>query len=172
LQANLANLLVDRVRGEHADNIERALAAYEAALTVFKRDSSPTSPQTVEWARMHRSLGLALVSRVRGDRADNLERAIAQYRTALAVLTREFLPQWWAQISSDLAIVYLARVCGDRGDNLEKAIEAADGALSVFTKEARPRYQVQAARPLGEALTRSAIGNVPAAFTPVLATRS
>ena len=75
----------------------------------------------------------------RGDRADNLEKAIAAFEAALTVRTREALPREWATTQNNLAIAYRTRVRGDRADNLEKAIAAYEAALTVTTREALPR---------------------------------
>ena len=40
-QGNLASAYAQRIRGERADNLEMATAAYEAALTVITRDALP-----------------------------------------------------------------------------------------------------------------------------------
>jgi len=52
------------------------------------------------------NLGLAYWNRIRGDRADNVEKAIVAYEAALAVRTREALPQQWAATQNNLAIAY------------------------------------------------------------------
>ncbi|HWE19917.1 MAG TPA: hypothetical protein VG758_22500, partial [Hyphomicrobiaceae bacterium] len=49
---------------------EKAIAAYEAALSVTTRAQQPG-----EWARTQNSLGEAYQNRTRGDRADNLEKS-------------------------------------------------------------------------------------------------
>ncbi|MEH1765044.1 MAG: hypothetical protein ACYTXE_07645 [Nostoc sp.] len=41
--------------------------------------------------------------RIKGDRADNIENAIAAYNAALTVRTREALPQNWAATQNNLA---------------------------------------------------------------------
>jgi CHAT domain-containing protein len=74
-----------------------------------------------------------------GERADNLERAIATYEQALHILTRARSAQAWAVLQTNLANVYAERVRGDRAENLEKALGAYEGALTVFTREAMPR---------------------------------
>jgi predicted LPLAT superfamily acyltransferase len=40
-QNNLGNAYKNRIRGERAENLERAIAAYEAALTVYTREAFP-----------------------------------------------------------------------------------------------------------------------------------
>ena len=42
------------------------------------------------------NLATAYADRIRGDRAQNLEEAIAAYRQALEVLTRQAMPVEWA----------------------------------------------------------------------------
>src|SRR5437879_404262 len=71
-------------RGERAATLEKAIAAYEAALTATTREALPR-----DWAETHHNLALAYTDRIRGDRADNLEKAIAAFEAALIVFTRE-----------------------------------------------------------------------------------
>jgi hypothetical protein len=59
--------------------------------------------------------------RIRGERADNLERAIAAYETVLTVLTREAFPQDWALTQCNLGNAYSDLIRGERADNLERA---------------------------------------------------
>ena len=42
------------------------------------------------------NLATAYQNRIRGDRAENLEQAIAAYRQALEVMTRQAMPVEWA----------------------------------------------------------------------------
>jgi len=57
-----------------AEKPEREIAAYESILKIFTRDRFPQ-----EWAKWQSNLANALSDRVPGDRADNLEMAIAGY---------------------------------------------------------------------------------------------
>jgi CHAT domain-containing protein len=79
---------VNRISGDPADNLERAIAAYEAALTVRTREAVP-----LYWADTQTNLGAAYSKRILGNRADNQEKAIAAYEAALTVRTREALPR-------------------------------------------------------------------------------
>ena len=69
---NLANAYSDRIRGDRAENLEQAIAAYQQALEVMTRQAMP-----VEWAQAMMNLATAYYYRIRGDRAENLEQAIA-----------------------------------------------------------------------------------------------
>jgi hypothetical protein len=51
----------------------------------------------------------------RGDRADNIEKAIAGLTAALTVRTREALPQDWAMTQNNLASAYCDRIAGRQG---------------------------------------------------------
>jgi CHAT domain-containing protein/tetratricopeptide (TPR) repeat protein len=84
------------------------------------------------------NLGAAYWARIRGDKADNLEKAIAAHAQALTVRTREASPQDWAVSQNNLGNAYFARIRGARADNLEKAIAAHEQALTVRTREASP----------------------------------
>ncbi|MCZ0902574.1 tetratricopeptide repeat protein, partial [Microcoleus sp. HI-ES] len=74
--------------------------------------------------------------RIKGDRGDNLEKAIAFYEAALQVYTRQAFPEYWALTQNNLANAYNYRIKGDRGDNLEKAIAFYEAALQVYTRQA------------------------------------
>jgi CHAT domain-containing protein/tetratricopeptide (TPR) repeat protein len=126
-----------RPGGDRAENIERAIAAYEQALQIIDRDKAPK-----DWAALQFNLGLYR-NRVRGDRADNLEKAIAAYKAALTVRTRETLPTEWAQTEENLGRAYLERVRGDQAENLKEAIAALQAALTVLTREASPTEWAQ-----------------------------
>jgi tetratricopeptide (TPR) repeat protein len=122
-----------RRQGSRADNLEQAIKADEAALTVFTREAFPRG-----WGTTQSNLGVALADRIRGDRADNLEQAIKAYEAALTVRTREAFPQDWAQTQNNLGDALRQRIRGDRADNLEQAIKADNAALTIYTREASP----------------------------------
>ncbi|MFN8442543.1 MAG: tetratricopeptide repeat protein [Caldilineaceae bacterium] len=118
---------------DHAENLERAIAAYEQALQVMTRQAMP-----VEWATTTMNLATAYKNRIRGERAENLERAIAAYEQALQVRTRQAMPVDWAQTTMNLANAYKNRIRGERAENLERAIAAYEQALQVMTRQAMP----------------------------------
>lgn len=74
-----------------------------------------------------------------GERATNLEQAIAHAQEALQVRTREADPTNWAAIQNDLANIYGDRILGDRQENIEQAIAHYQRVLQVYTREANPR---------------------------------
>jgi len=82
------------------------------------------------------NLGTAYRDRIRGDRAENIEKAIAAYTNALEVRTRDALPYDWAMTQNNLGTAYRDRIRGDRAENIEKAIAAYTNAISVYTKSA------------------------------------
>ena len=86
--------------GERADNLEKAIAYYEAALTVFTPEASLRP-----WATTQKMLAIAYDDHTRGDLADNKEKALGHYEAALTVYTRESFPQEWAETRALLAVV-------------------------------------------------------------------
>jgi hypothetical protein len=62
-----------------------------------------------EWAMTQNNLGHAYSNRIRGERADNLEQAIAAYHNALQVYTREAFPEDWAMTQGTLVSALLER---------------------------------------------------------------
>ncbi|MEC4851959.1 MAG: tetratricopeptide repeat protein, partial [Jaaginema sp. PMC 1079.18] len=71
-----------------------------------------------------------------GQRALNLEIAIAIYNIALDFFPQTTSATAWAAIQNSLGLVYGERITGDRADNIEKAISAYEAALQVYTREA------------------------------------
>ena len=69
---NLAIAYSDRINGSRAENLERAIEFFEAALTVYTLKDFPE-----KWAMTQYNLAIAYSDRINGSRAQNLERAIA-----------------------------------------------------------------------------------------------
>ena len=59
-----------------------------------------------------------------GNKANNMEIAIAGYKQILKVFTRNSNPKNWADIQNNLGVAYSERIQGDTAENLEKAIAA------------------------------------------------
>ncbi len=132
-QNNLANVYSDRINGSRADNLERAIEFYDAALTVVTLEDFPE-----QWGVTQNNLANAYSHRIKGSRADNLERAIAFYEAVLTVRTLKDFPEDWAMTQNNLALAYSDRINGSRADNLERAIEFYNAALTVYTFEDFP----------------------------------
>ncbi|MEG3969683.1 tetratricopeptide repeat protein, partial [Microcoleus sp. T2B6] len=132
-QNNLGNAYSDRIRGEKAENLERAIAAYQASLEIYTREAFPE-----DWARSQNNLGNAYRNRIRGEKADNLERVIAASLASLEIYTREAFPFEWARSQNNLGNAYLDRIRGEKAENLERAIAASLASLEIYTREAFP----------------------------------
>ena len=64
--------------GDRGENLGKAIAAYELALTVRTRDADPDA-----WAATQHNLGLAYNRLPTGDRSENIGKAIAAYERLL-----------------------------------------------------------------------------------------
>ncbi|MCY7381334.1 MAG: CHAT domain-containing protein, partial [Microcoleus sp. CAN_BIN18] len=132
---NLANAYSDRINGSRAENLERAIEFYKAALTVYTLEDFRE-----DWAMTQNNLAIAYYNRINDSRAENLEWAIAFYEAALTVRTLEDFPEDWAQTQNNLAAAYYSRINGSRAENLERAIDFYKAALTVRTLEDFPEY--------------------------------
>ncbi|PZO33783.1 MAG: hypothetical protein DCF17_21540, partial [Shackletoniella antarctica] len=83
------------------------------------------------WAALQGKLGISLQQNPLGDRAQNMEDAIAAYQQALTVMTQTAMPVDWATTMMNLATAYSNRIRGDRAQNMEDAIAAYQQALTV-----------------------------------------
>jgi len=84
------------------------------------------------------NLGNILAQFPLGNKASNLETAIACHHNALKVCTRVAFPANWAKTQNNLAIAYLYRILGDKAQNIEDAIACYQNALEVYTRVAFP----------------------------------
>ena len=98
---NLATAYKNRIRGDRAENLERAIDGYQQALQVMTRQAMP-----VEWAQTMMNLANAYYYPHPGRRAENIEQAIAGYGQALQVRTRQAMPVEWARAMMNLANAY------------------------------------------------------------------
>ncbi|MEH2378226.1 MAG: CHAT domain-containing tetratricopeptide repeat protein [Nostoc sp.] len=140
IQSNLVIAYGYRIRGDQVENAELAIKAGEAAMQVFTRDQSPEG-----WGKIQNNLGIVYRDpcgrqshRTTGDKAENLEKAIACYQNALSIRTREDFPELWAQTQFNIGSAYRQRIRGDAAENVEIAIAANQSALQVYTKAAFP----------------------------------
>ncbi|NEQ10662.1 MAG: tetratricopeptide repeat protein [Moorea sp. SIO4E2] len=121
LQANLDKL---------DDNFIHTLQAWASA------KFSEAEPETAE--RIARNIGNfsnLIKNFPLGNKANNVEIAMAGYEQLLTVFTRESNREIWAAIQTNLGNAYYQRIHYHRAENLELAIAAYQLALSVYTKQ-------------------------------------
>ncbi len=74
------------------------------------------------------------MERIKGDKAENIEKAIAASTAALIVYTPSAFPQQWALKQNNLANAYRERIKGDRAENIENAIAHSSQSLELSLK--------------------------------------
>ncbi|NET82617.1 MAG: CHAT domain-containing protein [Moorea sp. SIO1F2] len=84
-----------------------------------------------------------------GNKANNIEIAIAGYEQVLNVFTRESNRESWAGTQNNLGNAYINRIRDNRALNLEKAIKAYEVALEVRTEEDCPIHWAMTQNNLG-----------------------
>jgi CHAT domain-containing protein len=151
---NLGIAYADRIIGEKAENLERAILCFQDALQVRNRELYPE-----KWADTQHNLGVAYCSRIRGSRLKNLEAAIEAFQQALQVYTEENYPLDWAGTQRDLGTAYFGRIQGDKSENLELAIICCKNALQVLRCEEFPREWADTQIDLGLAFLERIIGD-------------
>jgi len=85
----LAYAFITRIGGCRLENIKKAVSLLERALQLVPRATAP-----LHWAKTQNNLGIAYSNGVDGHRAPNVEAAMACYRLALEVRTREQGLRW------------------------------------------------------------------------------
>jgi CHAT domain-containing protein/tetratricopeptide (TPR) repeat protein len=96
-------------------------------------------------------LGIAYMSRIVGDRRENIELAISYLMAALRILTETDFPAYWARIQSYLGNAYIDRIEGNKRENIETAIAYYTSALRVYTEADFPTYWIRTRNRLGVA---------------------
>ncbi len=129
-----ARIYLNRRNGEHAANVEHAIASVDEALELTNRDDNP-----VRWADCCNTRGLAYLKRIRAVQRtdDNLagnpsndDRAIRSFEEALSVRTFSDAPALWAETSNNLGLVYLKRLARGSKSDAEQAIAYFERALT------------------------------------------
>jgi hypothetical protein len=123
LQGELGESLSRKTAGDPAENIDRAICAYQESASVLSRTVRP-----VLWAITMNNVAALLVRRMHGDRVENLDRALQFYRHALSVTTSGQILGMMTQESQD-TLVSLAT--GSQRD-LEKAIDTLKRVLNCL----------------------------------------
>jgi tetratricopeptide (TPR) repeat protein len=135
IQDDLGNAYCDRIEGDWAENMEKAITAFQSALQGYTHEDEDFRE---DWARTQNNLATIYPYRIRGDRAENLELAIACCENALQVYSRQVLPDDWAMVQTNLGAAYRKRIRGDKAENLETAIHCYNAALEEHTRERFP----------------------------------
>jgi len=87
-QNNLGATYADLPTGERPDNLQKAIAAFEAALRVRTEKDFPA-----DWASTQTNLGTAYYYLPTGERADNLQKGKVCFKAALRVYTESSFPE-------------------------------------------------------------------------------
>ncbi|WP_199327953.1 tetratricopeptide repeat protein [Cylindrospermum sp. FACHB-282] len=94
-----------------------------------------------------------------GNRASNLEIAIADYELLLTFFTLTDFPQEWAMTQNNLGNAYSDRILGHKAENLEQAIASYQAALQVYTRTAFPQDWAMTQNNLGVAYCNRILGD-------------
>jgi len=89
----------------------------------------------------------------RGNRASNIEIAIAAWKVLIKLFPRNTSSGQWARFQNDLGNCYFYRIRGDRAENLKLAISFYQASLEVCTREAFPEDWAMTQNNLGNAYT-------------------
>jgi CHAT domain-containing protein len=128
---------------------EIEIAGYEVVSTIFTREDFPE-----QWATLQNNLGNAYSDRIKGNRAENLERAIICFINALEVRSPEEYPEQWATLQNNLGNAYSDRILGSTAQNLELAVACYQNALLVRTRDTFPKEWATTQNNLGRAYSR------------------
>jgi CHAT domain-containing protein len=139
---NLMLTYQDRIRGDKAENIEKAIELGEKSLNIIQ--SHPISQRPKDLinfllpAAIRSNLARAYKERILGNKSENIEQQIIYSKSALEFLKRETDPHKWALLQHNLGDAYQYRILGDPGENLEIAREYVKASLEVYTPDSFP----------------------------------
>ncbi|MEN9568167.1 MAG: hypothetical protein RLZZ69_3363, partial [Cyanobacteriota bacterium] len=74
----------------------------------------------------------------RGDKAENIEIAIAHLEKALAIYTLANDPNRWAMLQNNLGNAFQFRIKGEKANNIDRSISHYENALSIHSLEEFP----------------------------------
>ncbi|MBD2387961.1 CHAT domain-containing protein [Cylindrospermum sp. FACHB-282] len=134
--------------GNKEINSEIAVIGYEIGAEFIK--TYKNNRINFVWAEVQANLSIVYVDRIRGDKSENLERAILACNVALTIVKRENYPHLWAALKNNLARAYCYRIDGDKSENLERAINLFKAALGIHTRELFPKEWAKLQMNLGD----------------------
>ncbi|HWT94163.1 MAG TPA: CHAT domain-containing protein [Solirubrobacteraceae bacterium] len=136
---NLANVLARQAGADRNHNIQQAVEHYREALALLDPDNVDTR------AAVRLNLASALLDLPLGDRADNVEEAIAALEAALSDLDGHEHDAAELALANALGL----RLRGSKADNLERAIALAEAVLDRRRRAASAYRQASAMNSLG-----------------------
>src|ERR1035441_3940386 len=92
-QVNLGTDWAQLSMGDPTANLGKAIACFEAALSVFIEQVFPR-----QWSMIQNNLGNAWADLPTGDMAANLRKAFTCYEAGLRVLSEQDSPRVWAKV--------------------------------------------------------------------------
>jgi len=148
MHISLFSCLIQKfTQGNIAINLEIAITGYEI-VSSFLSDEQ-TMIKKLLWSENLGNLSVAYRERIRGNKADNLEKAISLCQTALKIVTRDNHPQLWANLQNNLGGAYGYRIKGEKAENMELAIKYIEASLEVYAKEKYPKEWANSQNTLG-----------------------
>jgi len=122
-------MIAQALAGERRTLLLEAIAAYQEALSVFRRESEFAE----RWALAQLNLAVAYLAMQGSDEAAHLRPAIAiqSLREALTVFRRETNPYWWATATMNLATALQEAPSARPHERLSEAIALYDDVLDV-----------------------------------------
>jgi CHAT domain-containing protein/tetratricopeptide (TPR) repeat protein len=127
---DLGNALDDRLTGDIADNVERAIETYRRALTIRTATAMPR-----QWAETTMNLADCYRERLVGDDAANVGTALELLGHAERVLQRDLHPDQWGQVQHNLGITHLGEASTSKSESLDRGIDCLTSALEVRTRD-------------------------------------
>ncbi|MDB9313358.1 CHAT domain-containing protein [Spirulina sp. CS-785/01] len=127
IQNDLGIAYMARLKGERFDNLENAIAAFQATLKVFTLEDYPEN-----YSLSYNNLGWAYYNRLKGERIDNIEKAIESYNLGLQGCSENEFIGIWIKLQINLSVAYLKSYKGNIEKNRQKAINACESVLKVL----------------------------------------
>ncbi len=121
--------LSEGVKFFEPEEMEQKLRILEEAALMVEEERMPELV-----AELQRLTGDVLAVIHKGDRAENIEKAIEYYERSLKVFNRNDFPYCWAVLQINLAYANKIRIHGKKRENIERAIHHNRLALEVFRK--------------------------------------
>jgi CHAT domain-containing protein len=123
------------------------------------RELPQSSRNSPVYIQLQNNLGFAFSQLTTGDRATNLQRAIACFQDALRIMRPEIAPLDYAATQNNLGAAYYELLTGNRAANLQQAIACFQEALRFRTPETAPLDYAATQYNLGEAYRQLPTGN-------------
>jgi CHAT domain-containing protein len=154
---NSSAVVYDLIK-QHIDRLDDKSSQSLQEWSIKNMENSDNTGKVEEIAKSIGNFCVLISDFPLGNRATNLDLAIAGYEIIAPVFIREQYPEFWASLQINIGNAYNERINGEKFENLERAIDYYQQALLELTQNSYPALWAATQNNLGVAYKNRIVG--------------